>query len=328
MNKEFEIIKNYFLPLTNGCKTANNLLEDVAIINLTKGQELVVSKDLMIEDVHFKRADGAYNIASKLLRVNLSDLASFGAKPLYYLLGFSQNSQADEKFISEFCLGLQEVGKKYQISLIGGDSVSSPDRLFFSITIFGLVKKNQGLKRNKARQQDSIFVSGYIGDAFLGLGILQNKIKCPLEKFRNYLINRHLHPTPRIELGKSLLRKKISRSAIDISDGLLADLGHICQASKLNATIYQKQIPLSMAAKFCLENNPDLNLIDLISGGDDYELLFSTKSKLEVARLSKNLDLPLTEIGFFEKNLAIEQINLLDNTGRKLLISKYGYQHY
>ena len=324
---EFQIIKKYFLPLTNKTSAAKNLEDDVAKISLKKNEYLVLSKDLIIEDIHFKKADGAYKIASKLLLTNLSDLAASGAKPLYYMLGFSSGKNLDEKFVDNFCLGLKDIGKKYKISLIGGDSISSPDRLFFSITILGIKNKNDAdLKRSAGKKEDLIFVSGTIGDAFLGLQIRKNKLP-----ENDYLLSRHFFPTAQTKLGLILAKNKLAHAAIDLSDGLLADLNHICQTSKLDAIIYQDKIPLSKEAKLFLKHNNNFSISDLISGGDDYELIFSVNKKFqkEIATLSKKLKTPLTCIGKLTKPKTRQpKISLLNNLNQPITISKYGYKHY
>jgi len=324
---EFQIIKKHFLPLTNKVSAARNLEDDVAKISLKKNEYLVVSKDLIIEDIHFKKSDGAYKIASKLLISNLSDLAASGAKPLYYMLGFSCHKNLDKKFITDFCSGLKDIGKKYKISLIGGDSSSSPDRLFFSITIFGIKNKNDAsLSRNSGKDGDLLFASGKLGDAFLGLQISKNK-----SQKNDYLLSRHFFPTARIKLGLALAKNKLSTAAIDVSDGLLADLNHICQASKLDATIYQNKIPISKEAQLFLKQNNNFSISDLISGGDDYELIFSVNKKFqkEIEALSQKLKTPLTCIGELSKSKNKQpKIFLLDDSNQPITISKYGYKHY
>lgn len=329
MSCEFEIIKKYFLPLTNGCKAANLLQDDCAIILPNLKKELVISKDLMVEDIHFKQADGAYNIAVKLLESNLSDLASSGAVPLYYMLGFSQKN-LDENFIREFCRGLKDVSQKYEISLIGGDSTKTTDKLFFSLTIFGEVGKGKSLKRNNAKNKDLVFVSGNIGDAFLGLQILQNKITCSNKTHQKYLINHHLQPSARINLGAELAKQNLSKCAIDVSDGFLADLQHICKSSKLSAVIYQENIPLSSAAKFCLDENKNISLKQLLSGGDDYELIFtsSAKNKNKIEKLAEKIGVKVSCVGNLQKTKKEATIALLDQNNQPVNISQYGWQHY
>ncbi len=327
---EFKTIQKYFLPLTKGNKAAGRLQDDVATIALDGKKELVVSKDLMAQNVHFCLEDGAYNIACKLLKTNLSDLAASGAKPLYYMLGFSQNENLNEDFIKEFYRGLKDVGNQFNLALIGGDSIGIKDKLCFSITIFGEISKGKALKRSNAKNGDLIFVSGDIGDAFLGLNIAKNKISCLNKNHKKYLLNRHLQPSPRIELGMQLVKKNLSKSAIDISDGLLADLLHICEASNLDATINQNLIPVSKAAKSCLLENNHLNLSQLISGGDDYELIFTAnkKDQNKIAELAKKIGVKISCIGNLQKTKGQPEIHLLDHKNQEIKILKYGWQHY
>ena len=182
---EFSIIKKYFLPLTKESKESGKLLDDVAKISFKANKQLAISKDLMAEDIHFSKKDGAFNIAKKLLKSNLSDLAASGAKPLYYMLGFSQEN-LNEDFIEEFCQGLKEVSDEFGLVLIGGDSIRIKGKLCFSLTIFGELPKNKSLERKNAKSGDLIFVSGNIGDAFLGLNLLQKKITCSNKNFGKY----------------------------------------------------------------------------------------------------------------------------------------------
>lgn len=317
--KEFQLIEKYFKPLTKSCQASQNLADDVAKISLKKDQKLVISKDIFVEDVHFLRADGGFKIASKLLRSNLSDLASSGATPLYYMLGFSKNKNTDEKFLREFVRGLKSIQDEFNLCLIGGDTVKS-DKLFFSITIFGWIKKDKILSRNQAKEGDLIFVSGTIGDAFLGLKNAHD----------SYLRERHFFPTPRISLGKKLLKENLSLCAIDVSDGLLADLTHICKASELAAEINLKEIPLSKSAQKFLQKNSQIKILDLISGGDDYELIFAVnpKNREKIVKLSKGLKLDLTCIGSFTKSSNKKfSVTLRDEKNQKIAIKKLGYEH-
>ncbi len=327
---EFSIIEKYFKPLTNDNIAARNLADDVAKISLKKNEELVVSKDMFVEGVHFLAGDGGFKIASKLLRTNLSDLAAAGAKPLYYSLGFTKNKNCDKKFLKDFCRGLQEVQNEFGLCLIGGDTVSSQE-MFFSITIFGSIKKAKILSRNQAKDGDLIFVSGNIGDAALGLKIKLGEDFLNLKKLdkkeKNYLLQRHFFPIPRITLGIKLLEKNLSNCAIDISDGLLADLRHICKESQVDAEIYLEKIPFSSTVQK-LSNSQKL---DLLSGGDDYELLFAIKPRDQnkLFDLAKSLKLNLSCIGNFKKPANTKSaINLRDAKNKKIPIKKFGYEHF
>lgn len=333
MASEFETIKKYFLPLTNNSKSAQGLKDDAAIISISSKKELIISKDLSAEDIHFKKEYGANLIAQKLLISNLSDLAASGAKPAHYLLGFSKNNNVDEKFIADFCKGLKKIGDKFKIDLIGGDSVQGSDKLCFSITIFGEVSKGKSLKRSAAKNGDLVFVSGNIGDSFLGLNLLQKKIICKNSANKKYLIDRHLLPTPRIKLGEELVKNNI-KCAIDVSDGFLADLKHICESSDLEAIIWQDLIPVSNQAKSCLKENSgenkNIGLNQLFSGGEDYELIFTAPKKLQnkIQELAKKLKIKITPVGHLHKTKSKATIKLLDQKGEQIQIKRFGWEHY
>lgn len=318
--KEFDLINKYFKPLTNNISAAQNLADDCAKISLKKDEELVISKDVMIEDVHFLRKDGGYKIASKLLLSNLSDIAASGAKPVYYMLGYSKNN--DEIFNVEFAQGLKTVQDKFKISLIGGDTINSPDRLFFSITIFGIIKKNKSLLRKDAKADDLIYVSGDIGSAYAGLLISQNKIN--FEEDNKHYLDSHYFPNPQIKLAQELVKNNLSKCAIDVSDGFLADLKHICDESNLEAIISLNQIPL-----YKKNISTKIDILDLISAGDDYQLIFSAnkKDRKKINDVAKKLKIKISEVGYFKKAQNIHRITLLDKNNKKINYKKYGYEH-
>jgi thiamine-monophosphate kinase len=339
---EFEFIDKIIRPLTQNSKLikknpSQNLEDDVALINFNKDFDLIISKDIFIEDVHFLKSDGAEKIASKLLLTNLSDIASSGGMPLYYMMGFTKNSTLNDDFYQEFGKALKTLQQKFKLFLIGGDTSNSA-KLFYSITIFGKVKKNKILLRKNAKNGDLIFVSNSIGEAFLGLDIKLKNLK-KIENYHQKLLDKHFYPQPRIALSQELINKNLSKCATDISDGLIADLSNICKASKLNAEIFLSQIPLSKESKIYLKNNPQIKLPELLTGGDDYELIFAVNPKNldKINALSKKLSLKLTCIGkFFQekncknsKNFNVflfpdEQNKSLENL---ITISKKGYEH-
>ncbi len=315
---EFKLIEKFFKPLTKADKASQNLADDVARIKPKSGYELVISKDIFIEDVHFLLKDGGYKIASKLLRTNISDIASSGARPIHYLLGFSKNNNTDEKFIKDFCRGLKDTQNKFNLNLIGGDTVSS-DKLVFSITIFGTIKKDKFLSRQNAKIGDLIYVSGTIGDAFLGLKGSKNK----------FLQKRHFFPDPRIDLGLELTKNQLSRCAIDISDGFLADLNQICKSSQVSAIIHETKIPISKPAAKILKENKEIKKIDLFCAGDDYELIFTSaaKNSKKIADLAEKLKLNISCVGKVSESKKTNKITLLNEKGESLKITKLGYEH-
>jgi thiamine-monophosphate kinase len=325
MLKEQEIIKK-FRELILDQKAAQNFEDDVAIISPKENSNIIISKDIMVENVHFLTKNGGYKIAKKLLASNLSDLACTGAKPLYYVLGFSKNEVIDKKFLDDFCLGLKETQNEFNIGLVGGDVVNSTN-LFFSITIFGEVEKQKNLSRKNAKENDLIFVSEYIGDSFLGFHSSKTE-KNEKKDYEKELEKKHYFANPRINLGRELLKNQLSNCATDISDGLLIDLKSICESAKLSANIFLDRIPISENAKKYLNDNSNLNILDLLSGGEDYELIFSTHkdNREKILKLAKKLKIKLSEIGFFAKKTG-EKINLFDSKNNKIKIEKFGYEH-
>jgi thiamine-monophosphate kinase len=275
---EFDLIKNHFAPLAKDFSGSLNLTDDAAIITPPVGCDLVVTKDAMCEGVHFIGHEDAALIAQKLLRVNLSDLAAMGATPLAYLLSLQLPKNTTSDWIKRFANGLLRDQNTFSIHLAGGDTTSNLGPLSCSITAFGTVKTGNALKRSGAKIGDSIYVSGTLGDSALGL-------KCLLEKHSNpFLEDRYFLPQPRMELGTSLVG--IASSAMDISDGLIQDVGHICTASNVGAIIHRELLPLSKAAASMVKNDP--NLWEAIyAGGDDYELLFTASDPITINGITR-----------------------------------------
>lgn len=313
---EFGIISKYFKPLSNGNKCALGLEDDAAIISCDDGYELVVTKDTIVDGIHFFSDDSPYDIAKKLLGINLSDLASMGAKPAFYLLSLAVPSNINEEWIEQFCEGFASMQAEYGGNLIGGDTVATKHEIVLTLTAIGKINKGQAIKRSGAQQGDLIFVSGTIGDSYLGLQILQKKLESSNSE---YLKSRYHIPNPRVKLGQKLIG--LANAATDISDGLVADLANICQSSGVGAKIYLDKIPLSDAAK------EHQNIIEeLITAGDDYELLFTVPAIYEEAirKISEEIKLPVTQIGLIEGN----ELEVIDNGGNVISLDKKGYSHF
>ncbi|MHA1544039.1 MAG: thiamine-phosphate kinase [Alphaproteobacteria bacterium] len=308
---EFRIIDTIFKPLSKKGAPSFNLENDTAIYTPPEGFDLVLTKDAMIEGVHFLPGQNPATVGKRLLRSNLSDLAASGAKPVGYLLAL-MGGRVNEAWLKDFARGLKEDQEEFGISLFGGDTTSGAKTLCLSLTALGLVEKGKALSRFGAKPGDLIFVSGTIGDACLGLKSLKGEIEKD-----EFLISRFETPAPRLALGQSL--PGLASACIDISDGLVGDLGHLTRASKVGAEIYLEKIPVSGGGQE--------NLTELITAGDDYELLFSTpeSSREEVEALSKNLNLSLTEIG---KITAASEVVVFDKNKAKVVLEKTGYRHF
>jgi thiamine-monophosphate kinase len=270
---EFETIDRLFKPLSEGAPEAQGLMDDVAVLPARMGQDLVVTKDAIVEGVHFLETDPLDLVARKLLRVNLSDLAAKGAEPYGYLLSVSWSKRCGWPEREAFAAGLALDQKQYGVFLFGGDTTSTPGPLTCSLTAFGWIPHGRVVSRGGARSGDLILVSGSIGDGVLGLAASRGELSA-LEPARvEALIKRYRLPEPRVTMAK-LVRENASASA-DVSDGLIADVGHIAEASGLRAMINLEAVPLSRAARAWLAKrvDPAEALLDLASGGDDYEIV-------------------------------------------------------
>ncbi|MDX2113063.1 MAG: thiamine-phosphate kinase [Alphaproteobacteria bacterium] len=331
---EFELIHRYFAPLAAGFPGGLNLTDDAAILDIPAGQQLIVTKDAMNWGIHFIGNEEPALIARKLLRTNLSDLAAMGAEPLCYFLSLSL-PRADGDWLASFAFGLASDQKEFGLHLAGGDTTSSENDLTLSITAMGLAPRGAALRRSGARPGDGIYVSGTLGDSALGLPLISspsqgedkgggytsnpynhsNPHPVPLpEREREFLISRYLLPQPRLELGMKL--RGIATSCMDISDGLVQDLGHICKASGVGAVIHAAALPLSDAAR----KQPG-HLEAALSGGDDYELLFTSQHEVSA------LELPCSVMRIGEITAA-GGVVVLDKDGSEMALDKKGFSHF
>ncbi|MCZ6744829.1 MAG: thiamine-phosphate kinase, partial [Alphaproteobacteria bacterium] len=269
---EFELIERFFAPLAKDYPGALALADDGALIELDPGHRLVVTTDVLVAGVHFPAADPPESIARKLLRVNLSDLAAMGAEPLAYLLALALEKDTPSSWLEGFVRGLGTDYAEFAIPLVGGDTVATTGPMTLTLTALGKVAEGSALMRSAAKAGDVIFVSGCIGDGALGLMALEGRAGELAAAHRDYVIDRYRLPRPRLALGQRLVG--LAHGVIDVSDGLIADLGHICQTSRLGAKIEGASLPLSDAARAALADDPGL-LATLVTGGDDYELLFT-----------------------------------------------------
>ncbi len=270
-DSEFEIINRYFASHAFG---GENIIlgmgDDAAVVSVAADKQLVVSIDTLISGVHFPVQTLAADIAWKALAVNLSDLAAMGASPAWFTLALSL-PEANHNWLAAFSESLADISSAYRIPLVGGDTTRGP--LSVTIQVAGYVEPGRALLRSGAEAGDQIFVTGSIGDAALGLYLLQQQSGrlAGTDYLRRDLIRRLNRPQPRIEMGQAL--QGIASACIDISDGLFADLSHILKASAVGAHLHQAQIPLSEATEQFLSENPQLRST-IYNRGDDYELCF------------------------------------------------------
>lgn len=320
---EFELIARYLAPLSADAPGAFNLTDDAAVIPTLPGEDLVVTTDAMVEGVHFLAKDGPERIARKLLRVNLSDLAAKGAKPVGYQLILGLPAAPDEDWLTRFCAGLAQDQKAFGFPLYGGDTVRTPAGLTLGVTAFGSVPSGSMMRRSAAQAGDDLYVTGSIGDAALGL---ETKLNSRLFSSASMLFfDARLHlPTPRVAFGQRL--RGLAHAAMDVSDGLVQDAGHIAKASSLRAVIDAAAVPLSLATRQALQDDPDL-LSSVLTGGDDYELLFTAppSQAKAIAELSRAVPLTVTRIGRLEAGAGVL---VQDAGGAPLTLDRGGFQHF
>ena len=319
---EFERIRRYFAPLAG--PGGLGLLDDAALVGCRAGQSLVVTADAIVAGVHYLPQDPPDLVAKKLLRVNLSDLAAMGARPLHYLLTTALPPELGAEWLASFAHGLEEDQRRFGVALLGGDSVATTGPAVLSLTAIGEVATGNEIRRSGARIGDLVWVSGTIGDAFLGLGVLRGAYPELAAEHRGALIGRFQLPEPRVALGPALAG--IAHAMIDVSDGLLADLGHICETSNVAAVVERELLPLSAAARAVVALDPSI-AARLASGGDDYELLFAASAEAAeaIAALSAGLGLPITAIGRIE---AGDGVRFVDLAGQTIPVAAAGYRHF
>ena len=321
---EFSFIEKYLSPLAFGKAEAVSLKDDAAIIPQKPGYDIVITKDAIAEGTHFFKNDSPYNIAKKLLRVNISDLAAKGAIPYCCFLALVLPRNLDEEWLAEFTASLKDDLQEFGCFLAGGDTTSHDGGLVLTLTALGHVPTGKAILRSGAAVGDLIFATGTIGDSHLGLQLILGKYTDLSIASKEFLINRYNIPQPRTGIGTELLN--IASSATDISDGLLADLQNICNCSKLSAALPLKSIPFSKAAKEAIKLHPELQL-SALSGGDDYELLFTAPPSMQdkILEISQKSDIHITKIGEIRSGSGIR---LLDKAGREITVDKKGYRHF
>jgi thiamine-monophosphate kinase len=326
---EFELIARYFAPLARAFPGAYGLLDDAAVIRPASQNELVVKSDTIVGGVDFLPDDPANLVARKGLRVNLSDLAAKGAVPCAYLLDLVLPNWVDEPWIRAFAAGLDQDQAEYGVHLIGGDMSSTSGPITIAITAFGEAPIGRIIRRGGAKADDTVFITGTIGDAALGLAVLRGALHALDATSASYLVDRYRLPGPRVALGPQLIG--VATASLDVSDGLVADLRHLCEVSQLAAIVEARSVPLSPAARAAIACDPQ-HLTTALTGGDDYEILFTAPSSasVRIAELSRSFGVPIAPIGRMTVLSATDQprVAVLDDLGRPLDFASEGWTHF
>ena len=318
---EFDLIAELFAPLATH-PGAFGLTDDAAVLTPPAGHELVLKTDAIVEGVHFLPGDPADTVAKKALRVNLSDLAAKGAAPIGYMLALSIPSRVGMDWLHGFAFGLREDQGTFGISLFGGDTTSTPGPISIAISAFGHVPAGSMLRRAGAQPGDLAFVSGTIGDAGGGLACLKGEGSSLEESEREFLIRRFRVPEPRLALGAAL--RGTASASLDVSDGLMADLGHIADVSRVRIVVESVRLPLSPAL-LALKGADAASIA--AAAGDDYEIAFTAPpfQRARIAEIAARSGVQVTEIGRVETGAGV---TLTDPSGRKIPLTHKGFTHF
>lgn len=324
---EFERIDRFFAPLAQGAAGAFGLTDDAALLpEPPDGEAWVVTVDALVAGVHFLPDDPADLIARKALRVNLSDLAAMGAEAYGYTLALALPKALPdpESWLSRLADGLRGDQERFGIHLLGGDSVSTPGPVSLSVTAFGTVPRNQTLRRSGGRVGDDLWLTGTVGDSALGLKLLIGTL-APNGASDPFLIDRYRLPQPRTGLGPRL--RGLATAAMDVSDGLVQDAGHLARRSAVAVRIDAAALPLSEAARVRIDSDPAL-LHDALTGGDDYELLFSApaSARSSLIEAAAAVGVRVTRIGALEPG---QGVRVIGPDGQPLSgLQRGGWSHF
>ncbi|WP_339739793.1 thiamine-phosphate kinase [uncultured Maricaulis sp.] len=316
---EFGFIRTRLAPLAGGHPAALDLTDDAAVLDPEPGHQLVIASDMLVAGVHFLETDAPEIAAERCVRSNLSDLAAMGAQPLGYLSSIAWPAGVSERWRDGLVAGLAKAQNAFGLCLLGGDTTVGPGPLTISLTMLGQVPSGTALLRRGAEAGDDVWVSGTIGDARLGLDIARGILAADPA-----LLERYHRPTPRLALGQRL--RGLASACLDISDGLIADAGHIAELNGVRIELQSSQIPLSPSAVAAVKAG-QIDLAGLVTGGDDYELFFcAPASRREIVHgLAASLGLPLTRIGAV---ITGQGVALLDSEGGAIETGSGGFTHF
>lgn len=318
MASEFELIARYFKRPARTVALGSG--DDCALIKAPTGLVLAITTDMLAEGTHFLAGTDPHRLGHKSLAVNLSDLAAMGADPRWFLLALAL-PDSDEAWLGAFAAGMFALAAAHSIELIGGDTTRGPRNI--CITAIGTLPPGYALRRDAAAPGEDVWLSGSTGDAALGLAYLTGKVQLD-QMTAAHCLGRLEAPAPRVALGRRL--RGLAAAAIDVSDGLLADLGHLVEQSKVGAEIEYAALPRSAALRACA----DRVLADecLLAGGDDYELVFAAAPdrRLPIEAAADGAGVPVTRIGRI--TAGAPRVQVLDASGRPMSVGRGGFDHF
>ncbi|MDE2133979.1 MAG: thiamine-phosphate kinase [Alphaproteobacteria bacterium] len=318
---EFALIAKLFAPLAQ-TPGAFGLRDDAALLPQLAGHDIVVTTDALVEGVHFRGDDPPASIAKKALRANLSDLTAKGAEPAGYLLALSLPAHIGIAWLESFARGLEADQKTFSVPLLGGDTTATPGPLTLAITALGHVPAGTMIRRAGAKAGESVYVSGTVGDAGGGLALLNGEGARLGKNQREELIERYRVPNPRLALGLAL--RGVASAALDVSDGLVGDLGHIAEVSRVRIVVEAGRIPVSPALRTLWGSTPEA-VVRAATAGDDYEIAFAAPSERAVMDAAKRAGVPVTRIGRVEEGCGVV---LTGADGREIPVPRAGFTHF
>lgn len=318
---EFDLIARYLAPLATA-PGAFGLKDDAAVLAVPQGMEQVLTCDTLVAGVHFLANDPPTDIGRKALRVNLSDLAACGAAPEGYLLSLALTPETDAAWVAAFAEGLAADQAAFGIGLLGGDTVGTPGPVTVTITALGTVPAGTALRREGARPGDVLAVSGTIGDAAAGLAVLQGRFALNAPH-TDHVTRRYRVPEPRVALGQAL--RGLAHAGLDVSDGLVADAGHMAASSDCRLEIQAADVPLSKAARAALAAGR-IGLETLLTGGDDYELLVSLPPNA-LAKASSKAERSGSALTAIGRVTTGQGVNVAGPDGAPMAFARTGYTH-
>ena len=320
---EFGLIERIQKSTPKGKGVRLGIGDDAACVTWPK-RSLLVTSDVLIEGFHFDlRWTSFYELGYKTLAVNLSDIAAMGGRPSYFVLSLGLPVHLKSESVQEFFRGMKALSSKSGAVLVGGDT-SAADRIFISVCLFGHAPYGP-IARRGAKVGDDLYVTGTLGDSSLGLELLKTKRDQDNEAGSGYLVSRHRFPLARLRAGVILAQGGLAKAMIDISDGLMQDLGHICKASRVGAVVWEQSLPLSRPYRYFAGTK---GMTYALTGGEDYELLFCARveARPQLEKIGKRLGVKVTRIGTCVP--AAHGVKVVDSKGNTLFLPAGGYDHF
>jgi thiamine-monophosphate kinase len=326
---EFGLIRDIQrLSLRKSSSALIGIGDDAAALKVSSSKTLLVTTDMLLEEIHFDLSfTDFHSLGWKSAAANLSDIAAMGGVPRYCLTSLGIPDRISVEQIRDFYRGFHSLMKTHKTVLVGGDTCHSAKGMVINVTVLGEVDKKNLLSRTGAKSGDRVFVTGTLGGAAAGLEILKKRVKGQRRMANGAaartLIAKHLRPVPRVAAGRVIARSRCASAMIDISDGLSSDLAHICEQSGVGAEVHSDRIPISPALRALSKGLTMPALFYALSGGEDYELLFTVPPRK--IKLLKSLRMPITEIGSVKRG---KSLILVEDTGMKNTLQATGYDHF